>query len=1195
MFPKILKYITYLFLGYLFIGFVLLPLLIKPQLVKLINTQTNAEVTINSLGFNPILFQVTIDVLNLQDRQQNKLVGFESLRVNVDPSALIKGSFKLKELSLIDPYVNIVYNKDKRLNLSKILKPQKVPVQNDAEDQSSSALPHIIVELIDVKGGSVSFRDDTHREPFEFSFANLGFTLKEFDTQKIEKKNAKIRFYSRLSDGGFIDLKTTMLSLEPLKFKGTVDFEASKLYTEWKYMQDELNLEVADGKVSFSLAYDFNFDDINATKIKNLHLALEKLRIKPKNRDKDILNLDSLALSGITILPMQQYVDISTFNLHGLRVKAKRLDDGKIDWIEYLKVKSSSEAKSTKSTKTSKTTPKPWDVILHTLAIEDVNLAFYDKAIKPAVESKIDNLNIYADDITLLGEKPFAYKVDMLINSATKCMLNGKVAHKKLDLTTHMECKDFDVVHYRPYITKAARSNLKRYDILLQSTFVDMALDAKIYEKNKEYITYLNNTNIIIKKLLVRKKSTKERLVAFQDLKLNGIELDTQTKDVNVSAITFNRVVANVTRKKSGKLNVDGLVLTKAVKHVRKKVKRKEKPYRVKIKSVVLNNAKLNFTDRVLPKKQRHTIDRIYVKVNNIDSKRGTWLNYRASLRINKKGKLSAYGKLRHTPLKQRGSLKAKNIALADATPYLQESSYVSIDDGQLSFSLKEQYAKSKKSPDISLNGSVKLNSLFVTDTNDDNSSLLSMNELEVKPFTLELFPNRLYVDSILVDSFYISAKIDENKTLNFAKLAKPTLQNESQESNISKEQNASDAFPVSIVKIDVQNGSAEFQDYSLPIKFRTNIHDLQGIVYAVSNTPGGTTYLNLDGEVDKYGSTKLKGSVDSFNPKEYTDLDFDFKNLNLPGMSGYSATFAGYEIESGKLYLDLGYDIMYGKLRATNNIMIKHMKLGKELEGEGINHLPLGFVIGLLEDGEGIIDIDMPIEGNVNEPDFKYGALVWKTMGNLIAKAVTSPFKFLGSAMGISGDELEYIAFEFGKSNITPPEREKLDKIAKMMNKRPKISLEIPATYDEVKDLDVLQMNKLVSMIMKMSGDENTKNARTALTIEMLEDVYNKLRDDDTLEKLQEKLKEKYTKDETYARAYQKELIKICSAIQKVEPQALQALARKRSETIQSYLVREQGILKSRVKVGDIHRLNKENEKELQVELKIEVQSRDK
>ena len=584
--------------------------------------------------------------------------------------------------------------------------------------------------------------------------------------------------------------------------------------------------------------------------------------------------------------------------------------------------------------------------------------------------------------------------------------------------------------------------------------------------------------------------------------------------------------------------------------------------------------------------------------MKKIDSQKRSWLQYSASLRVNKKGTIQADGKVRHTPLKQSGVISAKKLSLVALTPYLQEKSYLSVDDGSLSFKVHESYLPSKKSPDLHMKGEIALNSLFVSNTNDSNNSLFSLDELAVKPFTLELFPNRLYIDEVSIDSFYVSAKIDENKKINFAQLMKKDNSKKSIKSSkkkVSKDtKKKKKLFPLKIVKVNVKNGSAEFQDFSLPIKFKTNIHDLNGEIYAISTRPGDTTYVDIDGAVDKYGSTKLKGSVDSFNPKEFTKMNFNFKNLDLHSMSGYSASFAGYEIDSGKLYLDLGYDILHSKLNATNNIMIKKIKLGKELEGKNIHHLPLGFVIGLLEDSDGIVDIDMPIKGDVNSPDFKYGALVWKTLGNLIAKAVTSPFKFLGSMMGLDGEELSFLTFEFGKTNITPPQREKLDKIVKMMNKRPKILLEIDGTYDAVKDAEALKLQKLVTMVMKKSGDENIRNRKTALNINMLEDLYKSLKNDDKVKKLQEKLLQKY-KGKEYKRAYQNGLIKLCKDLQKVTKAELQELAKKRAEMVVSYLVNDKAILAKRVVVGDIIQESTDDDKGVKLKLNIKVQSKDK
>ncbi|QOP46619.1 DUF748 domain-containing protein [Sulfurimonas paralvinellae] len=1200
MLKKIIKYLFYLFVAYLFIGFFILPFVLKPQLVKTIEYQTRTKVTIESLSFNPLIFTLKASNIHLKALDDKPLFALKRLEINLNPSSLLYGAVHLKELSLVMPEVHLVYNKDKSINLLNVIK-ENNQTKILHKESKKSELPRIIVDKIKLENGRLYYTDFTRKTPFEFSLENIGFALNDFDTKNITKNSAGLRLYSKLGDGGFVDFQSQILSIVPFKIKGTLDFQASKLYTEWKYMQDVLKLEVADGKVSFHTKYMLNLDDINATKIDDLNLAVDKLRIKPKDEDRDILNLDSLYVKNALILPMQQNVQVKKVGLHGLKVKAKRYKNGSIDWLELTKMPDS-EINATQQTPQGDNTSKPWNVTLQSLALEKIFLEFKDESIVPNVTTTVKRLDIYADDLTLAGEKPFSYQIKLQLNESGMCDINGTLAHKKLNLATYAVCKNLDIAHYRPYIDKAAKKNLKKYDLSLEHALLDLEAAAQVQEHNNTLAINVNDANLSLKKLFLDKTSTKEKLAQFKDFTIKGIVLDSEAKELQVADVALNDFTTNVVRYKDAKLNVADVVVAKEAKQGQKQPKsaKAEKPFRVKIKHIAMNNAKVLVEDRAISKVQKQRLDKINVIVHDFDIQKRSWLRYKASMRINRKGKLTASGKLQHTPLKQSGTLSLQRLSLKELTPYLQEQSYVSIDDGRFSLRVDESYSKSKKYPDVRVHGEAALDSLFISNTNDVNSSLFSLNELRIKPFTLELFPNRLYIDNVAVDSFYVAAKIDENKTINFAKLMKQSAEtNENNvttavDKNISKKTKKS--FPVKIAKINVTNGSASFSDLSLPIKFKTDIHDLNGAVYAVSNSPGDTTYINIDGEVDKYGSTKLSGSVDSFNPKEYTDLSFNFKNLDLHNMSGYSASFAGYPIDSGKLYLDLGYQIMHSELSATNNIMIKKIKLGKEMEGDDVNHLPLGFVIGLLEDSDGIIDIDMPIKGNVDEPDFKYGALVWKTLGNLIAKAVTSPFKFLGSMMGLDGEELEFIAFEFGKSDIMAPQREKLDKLAKLMNKRPKLILQVNAVYDEVYDLKALKRQKLIAMVIQKSGDENIKNKKTALNIDMLEDLYAQLHEDDKQEKLKEKLEKEYKDDDkAYERAYQNALIELCTQIQPVSEEELNALAKQRVVKIQNYLIEQKSLNAQRVAVGKLEKLHKGDEEIVKLNLDIEVQSSDK
>jgi hypothetical protein len=303
--------------------------------------------------------------------------------------------------------------------------------------------------------------------------------------------------------------------------------------------------------------------------------------------------------------------------------------------------------------------------------------------------------------------------------------------------------------------------------------------------------------------------------------------------------------------------------------------------------------------------------------------------------------------------------------------------------------------------------------------------------------------------------------------------------------------------------------------------------------------------------------------------------------------LSGYSASFAGYKIDKGKLFLDLGYKISDSKLLGKNSIIVKNIELGDEVKDENVSSLPLGFAIALLEDSQGVIDINMPVDGNVDEPDFKYGTLLWKTFGGLIVKAVASPFKFLGSMMGLDGEKLEYVEFEAGLATILPPEREKLDNIVKIMIKRPKISLKIVPQFDKLEDAIVLKREKLIALVIKKSGIKNKKEQKNAMTVDLLEDIYKELAPKKNPKLIKKALSKEY-KDETLKIEYLKELVKETTSMLPILQKELESLAMRRATLLKEYLVDTKGISSQRVIFEKIQ--NTEETRKKWVNTKLEI-----
>ena len=198
------------------------------------------------------------------------------------------------------------------------------------------------------------------------------------------------------------------------------------------------------------------------------------------------------------------------------------------------------------------------------------------------------------------------------------------------------------------------------------------------------------------------------------------------------------------------------------------------------------------------------------------------------------------------------------------------------------------------------------------------------------------------------------------------------------------------------------------------------------------------------------------------------------FKNVEMTKLTPYSGKFAGRRITSGKLSTDLKYRIQNQKLIGDNQIIVDNLTLGEHVDSPNAVNLPLDLAIALLKDSSGRIDIGLPVSGDLNDPQFSYGQLIWKALVNLLTNIVTSPFRALGSLLGGSGEQLDTIVFDPGKSELLPPEKEKLVKIADMLRSRPQLKLGIQGRFSP--DADGVEI-KAQSMRLAIAGRTGSKN----------------------------------------------------------------------------------------------------------------------
>ncbi|MES2424806.1 MAG: hypothetical protein V4562_10290, partial [Pseudomonadota bacterium] len=121
---------------------------------------------------------------------------------------------------------------------------------------------------------------------------------------------------------------------------------------------------------------------------------------------------------------------------------------------------------------------------------------------------------------------------------------------------------------------------------------------------------------------------------------------------------------------------------------------------------------------------------------------------------------------------------------------------------------------------------------------------------------------------------------------------------------------------------------------------------------------------------------------------------------------------------------------------------------------------------VALLADRNGVIDINLPISGSLNDPQFSIGPLIFKAIVNLIVKAITSPFSLLASALGGAGEELSVVAFQSGSAVLLPDARTGLDKVAKALAERPALTLTVVGTASLEAERDGARKERLRQML---------------------------------------------------------------------------------------------------------------------------------
>jgi hypothetical protein len=326
-----------------------------------------------------------------------------------------------------------------------------------------------------------------------------------------------------------------------------------------------------------------------------------------------------------------------------------------------------------------------------------------------------------------------------------------------------------------------------------------------------------------------------------------------------------------------------------------------------------------------------------------------------------------------------------------------------------------------------------------------------------------------LLIGELAVSQPVLRFEIDEKGFSNFRRLfAKPNAGVADVESLPTATKDKS-SFSMNIKTLRFREGEVQFADLAMQPNFKVNLRKFNASFSNVNNLPGHSSTMTLDGILAESGSIRGRGQIAFDDPRRNNDVTLNFKNVPLNAFNSAFMTFAGHQIASGRVNLNLHYSAKDGDLKGGNQIVIKKIELGEEVADFRGKKLPLGLAIALLEDSDDTIDVTINIAGNVDSPEFSAGGLVWQAINNMLTNVATAPFRALGSLLGMGAND--GVNAVLGEALYLPPDQDRLEKFGDFLVKKPHAALELVGTYDPEADKAALARATADLAILKAAG----------------------------------------------------------------------------------------------------------------------------
>jgi uncharacterized protein involved in outer membrane biogenesis len=525
--------------------------------------------------------------------------------------------------------------------------------------------------------------------------------------------------------------------------------------------------------------------------------------------------------------------------------------------------------------------------------------------------------------------------------------------------------------------------------------------------------------------------------------------------------LDWQKLFASQPSRPAAKANAEPISAPAAADSPKPEPAAPSKPWQVLLNDVQLRDYQVHLADRKAQPAVALELGPLNLDLQKFDSLNGSPFTLKLDTGVGKQGKLTADGEVNLAPVSAKLNVQTKDIDLRVAQSYINPFIRLELRSGMLGSDLAVNL-KSTEPLALTVTGRAQVDQLHTLDTLKTRD-FLKWQQLVVEGLNYQ-HGDSLSIDKVNLFQPYARFMINDDRTTNIDDLLIPQPPDSAAKTNGAKPAASKDKpLGIHIGGIAINDGSANFADFSLTPNFATAVQQLNGQIGTIDSRQAKPASVDIKGKVDRYAPVTIKGAVNPFDPMASLDIATSFKRVELTTLTPYSGKFAGYRIRKGRLNLDLHYKITKGQLQAENKVVVEQLQLGEKVDSPDAVSLPLKLAIALLKDVDGKISIELPVTGDLNNPQFSVMPIVWQTLRNLIVKAAAAPFKLIGGLVtGGGSEDLGTVSFAPGSSDLSKDAETALVKLSQALKERPALRLEIEGTAAKSSDGPLIAEQRL-------------------------------------------------------------------------------------------------------------------------------------